>query len=509
MKRSFLTAMLLAGAALAAFAAAPLPLVEVESVDLGGSSELSVHCEQRGVEVYLDYVRRGIAPIDLKGLSPGAHSLILRKDGYSDMAIDLVLAPDTRTTLTAALELKTGYLSISTQPAWAEVVIEGESFKPGILQVAAGQRDIEVRAFGYRSQTYSVFVPERLLASLSVALDRAPFEIYDFSLSHTRFNPLNAGILGSTRISFQASAPGRASIRISAPDGTIVASWELGPFVDWAQHVEWNGRDANGQPLPDDSYAIDLDAAAEPGIESLQDSFDFTEMVRIDSSLVIVPDGRFGVIPGSVLVPDAFPAATSSLGVSVGATFAGDSAGTVTGGAHLGIALILEKILDIGLGVSASADGNDGTLLAGARYATTLPQPFGAAVALDAGLSASTNGNPSWIRLSLPLGAGTKFFNLSLSPDITAVWEDGFAMKGGLGASLAVSTFALGGALSVHGRTGDLADGLVPAWPVESTAELRFIPAGLPLSFILYGTIAWAPDDVSWRAGLSLTGGLW
>ena len=112
MKRSILVPVILALALGSAFANSPLPEIKVEASALGGSAALSVRSDARGAEVWVDYIRRGTVPLDITGLAPGSHLLILRMDGYYDNSIHLTLAPDTTTTVTASLRLKTGYVQL-------------------------------------------------------------------------------------------------------------------------------------------------------------------------------------------------------------------------------------------------------------------------------------------------------------------------------------------------------------------------------------------------------------
>jgi hypothetical protein len=492
-------------------AQAALPDISVESVELGGNAELVVESDRKATAVYLDYFRRGSAPLTLESLSPGPHLLVLRSEGYYDLSLQLNLAPNTRTTITAYLELITGYLSVEAEPSWAELIIDGDSYGQGILLLPAGLRSVRVQAFGYKSQDFSVFIPEKLMATLRASLERAPFEVESYALSAERFNPRNSGLKGSVRLGFRVSAPGRAEAKIFAADGQALREWKLGPFSDWEQALSWDGRDAAGHILPDGEYRLVLQARPEPGTDTLQDVYDYERALRIDSTLVVTPSGRYGALPGSVLSPDAFTVPDSSLSVSIGAVFSGQGAeesyAGVRGGVELSLGLSLEGSVDLGLGARASAGDEAGVALAGLRYAFALPRPLGAALALDGGLSASSGASPSWLRLAAPLGLGGRFLNLSLAPELGLYWADGNYARAGLSAALTVSGYALGASLSARAQSRNLDEGLAASWPLELAAELRILPAGLPLSFTLFGLVSLNPEPNSWKAGLALSGG--
>ncbi|MFH2116177.1 MAG: PEGA domain-containing protein, partial [Spirochaetota bacterium] len=131
-----------------AFANTPLPELKVEATALGGSSALSIRSDVRGAEVWVDYIRRGTVPLDITGLTPGSHLLLLRMDGYYDNSMQLTLAPNTTTTVTASLRLKTGYVQLLTEPGDAVVIFDGDEYEPGMIELPAGNGFLTVKAFG-------------------------------------------------------------------------------------------------------------------------------------------------------------------------------------------------------------------------------------------------------------------------------------------------------------------------------------------------------------------------
>ncbi len=391
--------------------------------------------------------------------------------------------------------------------SWAEVVVDGQSYKQGILILPAGMRSVRIQAFGYESKDYDVFIPEKLMVNLGAQLDRAPFSLSGFDISQTRFNPRNSGTKGAVTLSFRVSAPGRGTARVMTSEGGIVREWKLGPFTDWYQEVPWDGRDDKGAFMPDGHYDFVLELKPEPGIESDRDIHEAQGTVTVDSSLIVTPRGKFSAIPGAELSPDPFEAPVSSLSLGLGALFAGNSGG-VKGGVELYAALSLEKLFDLGFGLRAWASEEPGTGFAAIRRAFPLPSPLGAAFSLDGGISEGSERSPSWVRASLPVGIGGRFLNLSVSPDLGWYWEGDGVPRAGCGLALSASGYALGGALSARARSGDLRNGLAPAWPVEAAAELRILPPGFPLSFILNAALGFDPMPSAWRVGILMTGGL-
>lgn len=508
MRRTLSLLFLLSALAASALEFSTMPVITVESASLGGQASLSVRSDIRNASVWLDNQSRGTVPLDITGLAPGYHVLVLHKEGYYDAVIQLSLAADTHTTVTTSLVLKTGFLSVSVAPANASVIVDGTSYAPGTIEVPAGQRRVLIRAFGYREQELSVYVPERLFATVSVALEKAPFEATSFSLSASRFNPRNAGLRGIARLSFQVSAPGYADISVIAADGSELVRQTVGPFDDWNQGFDWNGLSADGAPVPDGGYIVRVVARAAPGIESAQDSFAYEARVLVDLSMILSPSGAFGALPGSRYAPGGFVPAFDGFkieaqGVAIGPIPAG---GQASGVFTMGATVSLQNLLEAGIALETTTDRTNAAAVAGVRIAAPVPRPLGLSGLVDGRLSYATAGDPAWIRLGPAIGLGSAFVNVVVAPTIGAFWEDGFSSRAGLGAAVTVGGYAVSASLSASAATGPLETGWLLATPVHSALELRFTPAGIPLSFRIVGGIDWSPSPEAWIAGLAIAG---
>jgi hypothetical protein len=500
MKRSTIVPLILALALGSAFADSPLPEIKVEVSALGGSSTLSIRSEVRGAEVWVDYIRRGTVPLDITGLSPGSHLLILRMDGYYDNSIQLTLAPDTVTTVTASLRLRTGYVQLQTQPANTTVIHDGDEYQPGMIELPTGNRFLTVRAFGYRDKSIQVFVPENMVVKAEAILEQAPFEASGYALSRERFNPRNAGARGLIRASFTVSAPGKARTSIFAPDGSLVDEYTSATFADWDQSVGWTGKGQDLDPVADGRYLISIQVIPEEGLPYVRDQYLFESYVMVDSSVVVTPRGQYGAIPGSLWAPEAFPPPDSSLGLSAAGTIRGSFDGPPTGAAIIGVTVSIEGLLDAGLAVEAGADEDSAAGLLGLKISAPLGQPLGLALHLDARLA-----SPAWIRGGLTLGFGTRFANLVLAPDIGAYWQDGYAAKAGIGSALNLAGYSVSASLSARLESSRLDEGFTAVWPLQTGLEFRFLPPELPLGIRLSGGLVWDPDPSSWHAGLGIS----
>jgi len=486
--------------------------IKVESAMLGGLSSLSVQCEVRAASVWLDHQVRGSVPLDLTGITPGEHTLALRADGYYDAVITLSLAADTKTTVTTSLQLRTGFLDIRVDPPSATVVIDDESWSPGIIELPAGQQIITVKAFGYQEQSFSVYVPERLFTSISATLETAPFEATGFSLSHDRFNPRNAGLKGLAQVSYYVTAEGTAELAITDPEGRHIHHAELGPFDDWYQSSNWNGRDNDGKPVPDGRYTLQLTVKPAAGLEFYKESYVYSEIINVDSTLVMMPTGTYGALNGSAHAPEPFAPADDGFRIESLLYASGlvADANAVGGGVALSAILSLEAGVDAGLGLEFASPPDASTITAvklGFRFSAPDLGLLGLGALVEGRISDAVAGNPAWVRAGASLGLGSPFFNLVALPHIGAYWEDGLTAKAGLGAALTVSGYYLGASLSGAVLSEALSGGFAPGWPIQTALELRFAPPRLPLSFRAIAGLDWSPAPTTWTAGFAISGG--
>lgn len=507
-----LSAVLAAGPAAALPGLAPSqprpPEIGVVSEELGGLAALEIDSDPRAGEVYLDFARAGRTPLAVGGLEPGQRTLTVRRDGYYDLSLSLNLAPNTRTKVKVYLEQRIGFLAIVSSTPGVRAVIGDGRYAPGVIALPAGPYRVRLEAFGYEPRDFSVYVPERLVVSVSAELEPARFEASGFALSRGRFNPANAGLRGRATLRYRVSAPGYARAELRDRDGRVLRTWALGPFRDWDQEISWDGLDEGGARLPDGNYAIRIEARAAEGVDSTLGAFEFEAPVAVDSKLVIVPGGVGDALPGSLLVPDAFSAAESGFSLRVGAIVRGDGSGPSDGGTELGAELRLAGAMDLGLAARAYAGSGAGSAFAGLRYPLAQVGPFGLALAVDGALSAGSAESPSRLRATLALGLGSPFLSLGLAPDLGWYWEGVSTARAGLAASLSASGYSLGGALSARLRSGALTGGPVAAEGVELGAELRLLPRGLPVGFRLAGLVDLGPAGPSWSAAFYINGGL-
>jgi hypothetical protein len=246
-------------------------------------SGLRIKSEPSGAHVYLDNRYMGITPLTIDDVDPGQYTITIKKYGYYSESVWIRYSGDFESYF-FDLEEITGFLKVRTDPPDAEIRYDSVWVPANRMhELAVGSRTIRIRAFGYEEESRQVQIDERQVTELSVALEKARFEITALRSNRGAFNPRNAGLLGSARIQFRVSTYGRGRAEILDSQNRTVFALDLGRFDTWQQSFQWDGRGSDGAPLPDGSYTVRIEGAGEDAGE--QDSAELGLLV--DSSIVL------------------------------------------------------------------------------------------------------------------------------------------------------------------------------------------------------------------------------
>jgi len=244
---------------------------------------LRIRSDPSGADVYLNNRYMGFTPLRIEDIDPGRYKITLKMDGYYSESKWITYSGEYES-FYFDLEEITGFLKVVTFPSDAEIYY-GSLWVPAerLHELPVGPRTIRVRAFGYEEQSLAVQIYERRVTELSVTLEEASFDISGLQSNRTVFNPRNSGLLGSARIRFRVSTYGRGRAVILDPQGRTVFSRDFDNFDTWHQGFEWDGRGADGTPLPDGGYTVHIEGAG--GQAGQQDWAQLG--LLIDSSIVL------------------------------------------------------------------------------------------------------------------------------------------------------------------------------------------------------------------------------
>ncbi|MFW5744322.1 MAG: FlgD immunoglobulin-like domain containing protein [Spirochaetota bacterium] len=132
-------------------------------------------------------------------------------------------------------------------------------------------------------------------APLTVHVDTEPPRIDTVSAEHSVFSPNGDGERDSVRIELGGSSEAAWTARVLRADGETVREYT---FADAApQPVSWDGRDADGEPLPDGVYRWILTGRDAAGNRAVSEPLDVTIDRRVDeirlvpATQVVSPNG--------------------------------------------------------------------------------------------------------------------------------------------------------------------------------------------------------------------------
>ncbi len=345
---------------------------------------LTIETDIQKAEVYLDGIYRGLTPLSLEDVAPGIRRLELRKEGYYLKSWSIKVEKGQDTKVYAELVRITGYLSVTALPQNGFLEIDGKTYRENRVELPTGLTTVRIRAFGYIERSETVILRPREETALDASLERAAFAVSNLRPTRPRFNPANPAGLGATEIRFEATAPGTARITIANTGRQTVATIDSGSFDTWEQAVRWDGRDDNGQTVPDGQYTIRLEARPE-GSEELA-SITLDSDVIVDSSISYPLTGaRYGLSStGPVLSATPMPARGVRALADIG--YEGDA---LSYGISLtaGLAEGFEAGAEIGL-TKSSSGGTIPFISAGCKIALRLDQ---ARLAFAARYSASVD----------------------------------------------------------------------------------------------------------------------
>lgn len=104
----------------------------------GGSGSLSITTTPAGAAVYIDGVLRGVSPATIPGLSTGSHTVLLKQEGYQDLAAPVSITAGTTSDFATALSpLPAGALSVPSTSESGAPAAGATPRSPGFEAAAA------------------------------------------------------------------------------------------------------------------------------------------------------------------------------------------------------------------------------------------------------------------------------------------------------------------------------------------------------------------------------------
>ncbi|WP_456365007.1 PEGA domain-containing protein [Thermococcus sp.] len=125
-----------------------------------GPAVLTVNSSPSGASVYINGTYEGITPLALN-LTPGTYEVKLTKQDYQNYTTTVTLNPLESKTLNLSLTPTFGYLTVTSSPSGATVIIDGKEVGSTPLEkyrLSTGQHQIAIRKEGYREENFTLMI---------------------------------------------------------------------------------------------------------------------------------------------------------------------------------------------------------------------------------------------------------------------------------------------------------------------------------------------------------------
>ena len=157
--------------------AVPDAPVQAARADVKGTGSIRVTTEPAGVDVLIDGVLHGSAPLTVENLAEGAHTILVR-DGTGSVRKTVQVRADEA--VEATLQLRPGWLAVFA-PVKLEILENGRSIgstEGGRILTPPGPHTIELvsQAMGFR-ETRQVDIKPGAVAAVTIAMPPATIEI--------------------------------------------------------------------------------------------------------------------------------------------------------------------------------------------------------------------------------------------------------------------------------------------------------------------------------------------
>ena len=493
---------------------------------------LEVITSPAGAAVSLNFRRVGRAPVEITDIEPDRYLLSVELDGYYPIERRIELREGERLVIELDLKPITGFLDVSVTPIDATLQANGSVLSDAFAELPIGSYTVRAQRFGYEPVTKEVAIRENDVTRLTIELAEAAFAVQQFRTDRSVFSPQNPGILGRVGVLYEVTAPGRGRLTVTAGDGRPVFEQPIGPFTTWKQQVGWDGRNAEGSPLPDGTYDIHLSLTGSDGREEVRQA-----PVRIDSSRVVRYRSIWGSQPGLLYAPSGPPLPSSQYQITA------QTAGIITIvddvvvsrfptrlGIRAGLGARLELSGAVGFTAGASIQSR---LSAGASLGwQSAPLRAGPGVATSAGARVSgmytapyadgafagpdTQGSHPGFAVTLPAELIIDSFRFTVAPEYrlspAPVWYGSGSRPSNRWTSLGylraaatadLRNWTIGASALI--RTGALAEGIRLVAPFNAALEAHWLVPETPvgLSFFVAAEIV-SPSDFYAMSGVGV-----
>ncbi len=260
------------------------------------SPQLEISTNPKDAWVYIEGNLAGSTPLILKDLPPSFYGIQVQKAGYRPLSFSVTLKTGIRTRIQLELEPAYGTLSLENAPPECQVYVGGTLVSERNVTLPAGRYRVVVKRFGYEDIVSQITIQEGKTTEIPFPWKRVPLSVSRFTVAPSRIHPENR--TGPVRISFWISSPAETTLRIQDGSGKTMWARRIPEPDTPFQQVNWDGRDSNGNPLPDGTYRLILQ------VQRADTSMELSKEITIDRKIRDPLPSTFSGLSGLLFVPD-------------------------------------------------------------------------------------------------------------------------------------------------------------------------------------------------------------
>ena len=173
-----------------------------------------------GADISYNGASLGQTPLLLTTLSPGTHRLTVSSPGSQNKNVDLVIEDRTPVKLDVDLMSASGTLNVETDPADAEVFINGISRGKTpitIERIPEGSVKIDIKASGFEPHAREVSLAAGEVQKINLAMKPLPGTIQIVSIPNDARVYINDEFKGNAPYIFEKVSPGTYRVRVERP----------------------------------------------------------------------------------------------------------------------------------------------------------------------------------------------------------------------------------------------------------------------------------------------------
>jgi len=242
---------------------------------------LLIETNPSGVTVFVDGRERGTTPITITNMAQGDYLIRLEKDGYETRTFNVTVFDTSRLNVSIKMKELQGFVNITVRrdpnspqalPFEPHITASSQDFLETwnefssdnniLLTLPARVNAINIRAFGWESVMMPVLIEENVTTALNIVMQPAQMKIERITQLRARFNPLRSTSYSINIIRFQVTTYGSGTMTVFDSDNLAIYTEELQQFDNPFRSIVWNGKDSDGNIVPQGIYTITIEAKA-------------------------------------------------------------------------------------------------------------------------------------------------------------------------------------------------------------------------------------------------------